>query len=107
MFKGSKSEEYWDGRSCGWVLVRSPEVGDFLALEDTWKGPGYGVSCWMKKMMFQGSDLRQVRHRVRPVKSNVSEVPNSKGQVLLCSNKKKNTVASGLDKWLYGFAQNP
>ena len=35
MFKGSKSEEYWDGRSCGWVLVRGPEVGDFLALEDT------------------------------------------------------------------------
>ena len=42
MFKGSKSEGYWDGRSCGWVLVRGPEVGDCLALEDTWKGPGYG-----------------------------------------------------------------
>ena len=46
MFKGSKSEGYWDGRSCGWVLVRGPEVGDCLALEDT---QGYGVSYWMKK----------------------------------------------------------
>ena len=54
----------------------------------------------MKKVMFKGSDLRQVRHRVRPVKRNVPEVPDSKGQVLLCSNKKKNAVASGLGKWL-------
>ena len=51
-------------------------------------------------MMFQGSNLRQVRHKVRPVKRNVTEVPNLKGQVLLCSNKKKNTVAYGLGKWL-------
>ena len=35
MFKGSKSEGYWDGRSSGWVEVRSPEVGDCLVLEDT------------------------------------------------------------------------
>ena len=35
MFKGSKSEGYWDGRSSGWVEVRGPIVGDCLALEDT------------------------------------------------------------------------
>ena len=35
---GSKKEGYWDGTFCGWVVVRGPEVGDYLALEDTWKG---------------------------------------------------------------------
>ena len=43
-FEGFKSEGYWDRRSCGWVVVRGPEVGDCLALEDTWKGPVYDVS---------------------------------------------------------------
>ena len=32
MFKGSKSEGYWYGRSSGWVEVRGP---DCLALKDT------------------------------------------------------------------------
>ena len=36
-------------RDTGWVLVRGLDVGDCLALEDTWKGSGYGVSCWMKR----------------------------------------------------------
>ena len=64
MFKGSKSEGYWDGRSCGCVLVRGPEVGDCLALEDTWKGPGYGVSCWMKRDVPRfGSEISQVQSK--------------------------------------------
>ena len=64
MFKGSKSEGYWDGRSCGWVLVRGPEVGDCLALEDTWKGPGYGVSCWTKRDVQRfGSEIGQAQSK--------------------------------------------
>ena len=65
MFKGSKSEGYWDGRSCGWVLVRGPEVGDCLALEDTWKGSGYGVSCWMRRDVPRfGSEIGQAQSKM-------------------------------------------
>ena len=31
-----------------WLGVQK-YIGYCLALEDTWKGPGYGVSCWMKR----------------------------------------------------------
>ena len=54
-----------DGRSCGWILVRGPEVGDCLALEDTWKGPGYGVSCWMKRDVPRfGSEIGQAQSKM-------------------------------------------
>ena len=62
MFKGSKSEGYWERRSWVWV---SPEVGDCLALEDTWKGPGYGVSCWMKRDVPRfGSEIGQAQSKM-------------------------------------------
>ena len=39
--------------------------GDCLALEDTWKGPGYGVSCWMKRDFQRfGSEIGQAQSKM-------------------------------------------
>ena len=52
-------------RDTGWVLVRGLEVGDRLALEDTWKGSGYGVSCWMKRDVPRfGSEIGQAQSKI-------------------------------------------
>ena len=52
-------------RDTGWVLVRGLDVGDCLALEDTWKGSGYGVSCWMKRDVPRfGSEIGQAQSKM-------------------------------------------
>ena len=53
-------------RDTGWVLVRGLDVGDCLALEDTWKvSSGYGVSCWMRRDVPRfGSEIGQAQSKM-------------------------------------------